>query len=152
MKKIAIIGSGSWGVALGMYLAGRGNNIVMWSFDENEKNQINNEKKSMYLPKVTIPDNIFCTTSFEETLKDAEIILHVTPSKFVRDTVKKYKEYVKDNQMLIMCSKGFEADTQLTLDEIIKEELPNVKFGILSRTKSCRRSKCKYSNCFSNCI
>ena len=39
---------------------------------------------------------------------------------------------MKKNQMIIMCSKGFEAESNLTLDEVIKEELPDVKYGILS--------------------
>ena len=132
MKKIAIIGSGSWGSALGIYLAGNGNKVKIWSFSEEEKNVINNEKRCVFLPKAKIPDGVECSTNFDEVLKDAEIILHVTPSKFVRSTIKQYKNLVKDNQILVMCSKGFEAETYLTLDEVIKEELPNIKYGILS--------------------
>lgn len=132
MKKIAIIGSGSWGVALGIYLSGNGNQVKIWSFNEDEKNLINNEKKCVFLPKVKIPDEVHCSVDFKEVLEDAEIILHVTPSKFVRSTLKKYKDLVKENQMLIMCSKGFEAETDLTLDEVIKQELPGIKYGILS--------------------
>ena len=132
MKKIAIIGSGSWGVALGIYLSGNGNQVKIWSFNEEEKNLINNEKKCVFLPKVKIPDEVHCSVDFKEVLDDAEIILHVTPSKFVRSTLKKYKDFVKENQMLIMCSKGFEAETDLTLDEVIKQELPGIKYGILS--------------------
>ena len=129
MKKIAIIGSGSWGVALGIYLSGNGNQVKIWSFNEDEKNLINNEKKCVFLPKVKIPDEVHCSVDFKEVLDDAEIILHVTPSKFVRSTLKKYKDFVKENQMLIMCSKGFEAETDLTLDEVIKQELPGIKYG-----------------------
>lgn len=132
MRKIAIIGSGSWGAALGIYLANNGNEVKLWSFNEEEKNLINNEKKCMFLPKAVIPDGIVCSTDFAEVLNGAEIILHVTPSKFVRSTLVQYKELVKENQMLIMCSKGFEAGTDLTLDEVIKQELPNIKYGILS--------------------
>lgn len=132
MKKIAIIGSGSWGVALGIYLSGNGNQVKIWSFNEEEKNLINNEKKCVFLPKVKIPDEVQCSVDFKEVLEDAEIILHVTPSKFVRSTLKNYKDLVKENQMLIMCSKGFEAETDLTLDEVIKQELPGIKYGILS--------------------
>ena len=54
MKKIAIIGSGSWGVALGIYLSGNGNQVKIWSFNEDEKNLINNEKKCVFLHKVKI--------------------------------------------------------------------------------------------------
>lgn len=132
MKKIAIIGSGSWGSALGIYLANNGNKVKIWSFSESEKDLINNEKKCVFLPNATIPDGVYCSVDFKEVLEDAEIILHVTPSKFVRNTIKQYKDLVKENQMLIMCSKGFEAETDLTLDEVIEEELPNIKYGILS--------------------
>lgn len=132
MKKIAIIGSGSWGSALGIYLAKNGNEVKIWSFSEDEKNMINNEKKCIFLPKAVIPDNLICSTNFEEVINEAELILHVTPSKFVRNTIRQYKNLVKENQMFIMCSKGFEAETDLTLDEVIKQELPNIKYGILS--------------------
>lgn len=132
MEKIAIIGSGSWGAALGIYLAQNGNNISIWSFDEKEKNSINNERKCVFLPEATIPENVYCTNSYEEAIDGAKVILHVTPSKFVRSTIKGYKEYVKKDQMIIMCSKGFEKETELTLDEVIKQELPGIKFGILS--------------------
>ncbi len=132
MRKIAIIGSGSWGAALGIYLAQNGNEVKIWSFNEQERDMINNERKCMFLPKATIPDNVVCSSNFEEVLNDAEIILHVTPSKFVRSTIKNYKNIIKDNQILVMCSKGFESETELTLDEVIKEELPNIKYGILS--------------------
>lgn len=132
MKKIAIIGSGSWGAALGIYLAKNGNTVKMWSFSEDEKDMINNEKKCVFLPKVVVPDGVVCSTNFEEVLDGAELVLHVTPSKFVRNTIKQYKNIIKENQILIMCSKGFESETEMTLDEVIKEELPNIKYGILS--------------------
>ena len=132
MRKIAVIGSGSWGVALSVYLASRGNKVKIWSFSEEEINLINNEKKCKFLPNITLPENIFASNNFEDVINDAEIILHVTPSKFVRSTIKQYKSFVKDNQPVIMCSKGFEPETELTLDEVIKQELPNIEYGILS--------------------
>ena len=88
MKKIAIIGSGSWGVALGIHLAKCGNKIKIWSFAEEEKNLINNERKCMFLPNITLPKNITCETDFESVIKDSEFILHVTPSKFTRNVFK----------------------------------------------------------------
>lgn len=132
MKKVAIIGSGSWGAALGIYLANNGNKVSLWSFNEDEMKAINEERKCIFLPKAVVPEGVECSTNFEEVLEGAEIILHVTPSKFVRNTIKQYKDFVKENQMLVMCSKGFEAESNLTLDEVMKEELPNIKCGILS--------------------
>ncbi len=132
MKKIAVIGSGSWGSALAIYLGNKGEEVTIWSFSERERDEINNNHICPLLPNVKMPENIKATNSFEEALRDAEIILHVTPSKFVRSTIKKYKEFIHNNQMIIMCSKGFEAESLKTLDEVVEEELPGIKYGILS--------------------
>ncbi len=131
MKNIAIIGSGSWGIALATHLAKCGNNIKIWSFSEEEKDIINNEKRCKFLPNLKLPENIYCSTDFKEVIADAEFILHVTPSKFTREVFKQYKQYV-DNKPVIICSKGFEKDTLSTLDEVILDELPNAKIGVLS--------------------
>ena len=131
MKNIAIIGSGSWGVAIAIHLAKQGHNIKLWSFSQDECDMINNEKKCKFLPKVELPDGIKCTTSYQEAIEGTEMIIHVTPSKFTRSTVKEYKKYVT-NQPIVICSKGFEKDSLMTLDEVIQEEIPNAKIAVLS--------------------
>ena len=131
MKKISIVGSGSWGVALGIYLAGQGHEVKIWSFSEEERDLINNEKKCKFLPKAVIPDGVYCSNDMKEVLEGTEIILHVTPSKFTRNVIQQYKPFIKD-QGVIICSKGFEADTLKTLDDVAREELPNTKIGVLS--------------------
>lgn len=131
MKNIAIIGSGSWGVALAIYLAKIGHNVKIWSFAKEEADLINNEKKCMFLPKATIPDNVKCSLDFKEVIEGAEIVLVVTPSKFTRNTVNQFKPYITDQQVIV-CSKGLEKGTLKTLTEILEEELPNNMIGALS--------------------
>lgn len=131
MKVISILGSGSWGIALAIHLAKLGNKIQMWSYLEEEKDMINNERKCKFLPNVELPEGIVATTSFEEAIKESDFIIHVTPSKVTRETIKQYKKYV-DNQPIVICSKGFEKETLYTLDEVIQEEMPNTKIAVLS--------------------
>lgn len=131
MSKISVIGSGSWGVALAIHMAKLGHNIKIWSYAKDEADLINNERKCKFLPEAIIPDNIVCTQSFEECLKESDYIFHVTPSAVVRNTVKQYKEFIK-NQPIIMCSKGFEKESLNTLDEILSEELPNNPVAVFS--------------------
>ena len=131
MKNIAIIGSGTWGVALAIHLSKKGNKIKIWSFSEEEANTLNTERKCKFLPEAVIDENITCYTDMKTVIDGSDIILHVTPSKFVRETIKKYEKYVT-NQPVIMCSKGFEADTLCTLSQVIEQEMPNVKYGIFS--------------------
>ena len=131
MKNIAIIGSGTWGVALAMHLSNIGHNVKLWAFMQEEADNINIERKCKFLPDVRINDNITCYTDIQKVIEGTDMILHVTPSKFVRETIKKYKDYVT-NQPIIMCAKGFEAETLCTLSQIIEQEMPNSKYGIFS--------------------
>lgn len=131
MKNVCIIGSGSWGTALAIHLARLGHNVKVWSFAKEEADLINNERKCKFLPKAVVPESVYCTTDFKEAIEGTEMILIVTPSKFVRETIKKFKEYVT-NQEIIICSKGFEEGTLYSLNEVVEEELPNCKIGGLS--------------------
>lgn len=131
MRNIAVIGSGSWGVALAVHLASIGNNVKIWSFMEEERDIINNEKKCKFLPGLDLPDNIYCSLDFKEVIEGAELILHVTPSKFTRSIFNQYKQYV-GNTPIIICSKGFEKASLKTLDEVILEEKPDARVGALS--------------------
>ena len=70
MKNIAIIGSGSWGVALAMYLESIGNKVKIWSFDKSEADLINNDRKCKFLPNITIPDGVSCSLSYEEVIEN----------------------------------------------------------------------------------
>lgn len=131
MRNIAIIGSGSWGVAIAIHLAKLGHNVRIWSFAQDECDLINNERKCKFLPNAEIPNGIQCTTSYQEAIEGSELIIHVTPSKFTRSIVNEYKQYVT-KQPIVICSKGFEKDSLLTLDEVIQEEMPNAKIAVLS--------------------
>ena len=131
MKNICIIGSGTWGTALAIHLAKLGHNIKVWSFLQEEADMINNERKCKFLPKAVVPESVYCTTDFKEAIDGSEMILIVTPSKFVRETIKKFKQYVT-NQSIIICSKGFEEGTLYSLNEVVEEELPNNSIGGLS--------------------
>lgn len=130
-KNIAVVGSGSWGLALSNHLAECGNNVKVWSFTKEEKELINNEHKCMFIPEMILDEKIVCSNDLKEVVQDADYIFHVTPSKFTRNIFKDYKDYVQ-NKPIIICSKGFEESSLKTLDQIFEEEMPNVKIAALS--------------------
>ena len=131
-KKIAIIGSGSWGVGISILLNNNGYDPYIWSFDENEAKNINEKRECIFLPGIKLHENIKCSTNFEEVIPDSKFILVVTPSKFFRATIQKFKHLVKPDQHIVICSKGLEDGTLKTLSEVAEDELPLNKVGILS--------------------
>ncbi len=132
MKNVAIIGSGSWGVALALLLHNNGHKVKIWSYTTEEADIINKEKRCKFLPDITLPDDFTCYTSLEETLEDTEIVLIVTPSSAIRGTVKQMKTFVKRNQTFVLCSKGMEAESRKIYSEVIHEILPEINVAVLS--------------------
>lgn len=130
--KIAVVGSGSWGLALAKHLAEYNNDVRVWSFKEEEKDLLNNKQKSNFLPDIIFPENLKAYTDFKDVIPEADIILHVTPSAFFRETVKQYKKYVSKKQAILICSKGFEKDSLMTLEEVLEEEIPGIRYGVLT--------------------
>ena len=72
MKNIAIIGSGTWGVALAIHLSKKGNKIKIWSFSEEEANTLNTERKCKFLPEAVIDENITCYTDMKTVIEGVE--------------------------------------------------------------------------------
>lgn len=131
MSTIAVIGSGSFGCAIANHLANKNNIVKIWSFKEEEANIINNEHRCMFLEGSNMNKSIKCYTSYEETIKDSEYIILVTPSRVVRETCKNIKNYVT-NQKIIVASKGLEENTNKLLSQVVNEQLNNNLVGILS--------------------
>ena len=129
--KVAVIGSGSWGMAIANVLAENGHMVHVWSFSEDEKNEINDEHKTRFLPDIAVHNNVVASNDIKEVVEGSKLIFHVTPSKFTRDVFKQYKDYVGDTPVII-CSKGFEMKTLSTLDKVFLEEKPDVRLAAMS--------------------
>lgn len=131
MKKISVIGSGSWGMALAQHMSKKAEKVYVWSYSEEEKDMINNEKSTKYLKEIVLNDNIICSNSYEEVLKDTELVLHVTPSKYTRSILNEYKKYL-NNSPIVICSKGFEEGTLYRLEQVFEEEATKNDILVLS--------------------
>ncbi len=131
--KICIIGSGSWGTALGKLLFENGHDVTIWSRNQDEVESIKtNHELKRYLPGVIIPSGINATTDLEFGIKDTKMIVLAVPSVAVRECSKNISRYLTD-QIVVNVAKGLEKGTQKRLSEVMKEELPKgQKIAVLS--------------------
>ncbi|MBQ2745679.1 MAG: NAD(P)-dependent glycerol-3-phosphate dehydrogenase [Lachnospiraceae bacterium] len=133
MAKIAILGAGAWGIALGVLLDGNGNEVTMWTLLQSEADMlINDRENKISLPGVKLPESMKVTIDLEEAVKDKDIIVMATASRFIRSTAAKLKGKVKDNQIIVNVAKGIEESTLMTMTDIISEELPGCDAVVLS--------------------
>ena len=118
MKNIGIIGSGAFGCALA-HTFSKNNNIIMWSFTEEEYNSINKNHFCLSVPSIKL-NNIKVSLNLEEVINSCDIIVLVTPSNTIRKMCQEIKKYY-NNQDILLASKGMENDKLLS--DVIKEEI-----------------------------
>ena len=117
--RIGIIGSGAFGCALA-HTFSKKNDIIMWSYLEEEANNINNSHNCLTLQNIKLDSSIKATTNLEEVVNNSELLVLVTPSDTIRNMCIEIKKY-NNNQQILLASKGMENDKLLT--DVIKEEL-----------------------------
>jgi glycerol-3-phosphate dehydrogenase (NAD(P)+) len=132
MRKVSVIGAGSWGTALAIVLNDNGHDVTIWSIMEDEIADLKkNREHKAKLPGVHIDEKIHLTANLEEAMTDKDMLVLAVPSVFTRSTAKSMKPYLKKDQLVVTVAKGIEEDTNLTLAEIIKEELPEAEVAVL---------------------
>ena len=134
MSNIGVLGAGTWGMALARMLYNSGHKVCVWSALSKEVEEFSATRRHPNLPGMVIPDGISFTGEIAEVCKGRDILLFAVPSPFVRSTARLAAPYVENDQIIVDVAKGIEADTLMTMTQIIAQEMnnPTVKLVALS--------------------
>ena len=87
---IAVIGAGAWGTAVAKVIAEKGRDVVIWSLEEDNRDDINlRQRNSRFLPGVVLPKNLTATSDIEEAAAGREYLILAVPSLYLLQTVKR---------------------------------------------------------------
>ena len=127
MSRIAVLGAGAWGTALAISLARRGGHqILLWSHSPTLADQLADTGENLpYLPGFTLPADIQVTADLPLAIFEADLLLLVTPSPFIRETVRHIAPLLTRNQILVIAAKGLEEGTLLRLSQVVTAVTPN---------------------------
>lgn len=132
MAKVAVLGGGSWGIALAVLLHKNGHEITIWSALEKEIEMLSTEHEHNMLPGVKLADDMIFTTDEREAVEDKDLLVMAVASSYTRQTAKRFSAYVKPGQIIVNVAKGIEEGTVMTLTEIIEQEIPHATVAVLS--------------------
>lgn len=132
MAKVAIIGAGSWGIALSMVLHQNGNEVTVWSIVESEIKMLQEKHEHVdKLPGVKLPEDMIFTTDLQAAVDGKEYLILAVPSVFTRSTAKSMAPLVKEGQVIVCVAKGIEETTLMTLSDIVAEEIPAAEVAVM---------------------
>ncbi len=122
MSRVAIIGAGSWGTALGIVAGRAGHDVCLWARNREVVEAINRERVNrVYLSSQTIPENVRATSDFGEALKDAEFVLLASPSHATRGLLEAMLPLLRAEMLFISATKGIEIETGKRISEVVRE-------------------------------
>ena len=122
MSRIVVLGSGAWGTALALSFHRRGGHqVALWAHSPEEARQINAARENtLFLPGFPIPEDLAVTAS-EAVFSDAEIVVSVVPSEFLRSTLARIRPHLHSGQIVVSATKGVEDRTFLRMTQVIAE-------------------------------
>lgn len=138
LKKAAVFGSGAFGTAMASVLAKKSKEVKVWHMNQKEADLINEKHENViFLKGAPLAKNIVYTADVLDTYKDAEIVLFVIPTQFMRGFLKTHgaalHAYVKERRVpVLVCSKGIERTSLKFPAQILEEYFPGVHVSVLA--------------------
>jgi glycerol-3-phosphate dehydrogenase (NAD(P)+) len=132
--KISVLGDGGWGTTLAILLYQKGFEVSLWgAFPEYLKLLDKKRINPRFLPGVKIPREIKIVDSLKKAISEKDLIVFAIPSEYIRAVLKKIGKLEFDrNCAYVSVSKGIEIGSLKRISEIVREELGNVRLGVLS--------------------
>jgi glycerol-3-phosphate dehydrogenase (NAD(P)+) len=127
-ETIAVVGAGSWGTTLADLLAKKGNEVRLWSFEEDVTEAINaTRRNAVYLPEIELSENLTGTSDLGGAVTGAQVIVSVSPSQHVRRVLEGAAPRVDPDALVVSASKGIETRTLETMAEVLEDVLPRTR-------------------------
>src|SRR5262245_36390711 len=124
MKRLAVIGGGSWGTALSIIAALNENQVTLWANNNEVVRSINSiAENSQYLPGVKLPSTVRATNDIQDAIIGSDIVITAAPSHVYRSVFCRMKPFLRPEMVIVSATKGIENDSLMRISEIVAAEL-----------------------------
>ena len=132
-RKISVIGGGSFGTVIANITAENGYYVSFWMRSESNVEQLNRTREnSQYLPNYSINEKVVATSDMAAAVKDSRLVFVAVPSSSFRQVVRDMVPHIAENAVLVSTTKGIESGSFDLMTQILKQEAPDAKIGVLS--------------------
>jgi len=133
VSRVAVIGGGSFGTVIANITAQNGHRVNFWMRSEELVDQVNElHENSQYLPGYKLNERVKATHDMAEAVSDCNVIFVAVPSTSFRSVVQQVVEHAPADVILVSTTKGIESGSFMLMSQILSEEAPTAKVGVLS--------------------
>jgi glycerol-3-phosphate dehydrogenase (NAD(P)+) len=124
LQPVAILGAGSWGTALALYLARRQQAVHLWTHEADRIATMQSDRaNNRYLPGYPFPESLTLTSVLNEALANVSDIVIAVPSAGFRDVLLTLKPLLDARTRIAWATKGLDLNTGQLLHEVAQEIL-----------------------------
>ncbi len=133
MKRVGVIGAGSWGTALAVTLSNKGHAVKMWDLDRALlKNMTSARENEKYLKGISFGDNLDIVETMEDALEGVQLVVFSVPAQHFRKALLSAKPFLGEDVIAVNVAKGIEQKTLLRMSQVAEEIMPELKYAVLS--------------------
>jgi glycerol-3-phosphate dehydrogenase (NAD(P)+) len=123
--KIGVIGSGSFGTALGSLLADKGYDVTLWTRNSEVAEFINsNHRNPKCMSDLVLPDGLKAETDLRTVVANRDMIVSAPPSFALTEILESVKDIIPPKIPIVSASKGIENGSLKLVSEIFESILP----------------------------
>jgi glycerol-3-phosphate dehydrogenase (NAD(P)+) len=124
MPHFAVLGAGAWGTALARILAKRAAKVTLWTWQqEHAASMVRRRENTEFFPDFELPAPILPTSSIEEALVGASLVVVALPSHVMRQNLERMRTAFEPDAIIVSATKGIENDTLMLMSEVMADVL-----------------------------
>tara|TARA_B100001123_G_scaffold449653_1_gene615902 strand:+ start:1110 stop:2153 length:1044 start_codon:yes stop_codon:yes gene_type:complete len=124
MNRVAVLGGGGWGTALAIHLGRLDREVRLWARNESLIEEIQKTRvNSTYLQGEKLPSKVVPVFSLEDAVDGVSCVVCTIPSHGLREVIKKLKNSIASDTVVVSATKGIEVESQLRMSQVIQQEL-----------------------------
>jgi glycerol-3-phosphate dehydrogenase (NAD(P)+) len=135
VRRVAVLGAGSWGTTFAKVMADAGRDVVLWARRPEVAAAINEGHVNPdYLPGVVLPGLLTATTDAAAALDGADAVVLAVPSQTLRGNLANWRDLLPPGRTLVSLAKGVELGTLKRMSEVIVDVagIPADQVAVLS--------------------
>jgi glycerol-3-phosphate dehydrogenase (NAD(P)+) len=131
---VAVIGAGSWGTVLAHLASKNCNEVRVWTREEDQARSLNSTRTNpRYTKALQLSGNVRAVSEPGRVFEGGiQAVIWALPSKVCREQARLFAPHFGGDEVILHATKGVEEGTLKRVSEILREELPAARIGVIS--------------------
>ena len=124
VERVAILGAGSWGLAIAGLLHGNGHNVSLWEFNRSDYDLLRQHRTHPdKLPNCHLSDDVRISNDINEAVEGCSLLVLAVPSQYLRSALEQLGSLHPDILGVVNLAKGIEIGSLKRMSQVMADTI-----------------------------